>query len=117
MGMSLYIGWASTAFFLAWKGVPQFPAQQLLLTLHALIPLPVTVFAFLALMRPRRRRLALSLAGVSSLALVLPMMTFSAYWWAGTGLLLLLVAVVPAIVFFYEAHGVWLFGENPFLPK
>lgn len=111
IGMSLYIGWAAAAFGLAWRGAPTLPVHYFYLALYSLVPVPVVAFGLLGLTRPRHRRRWFSLAGAASLALVLPMMLFSAYWWAGTGLLLLVVGVIPAFVFFYEAYGDRLSGQ------
>lgn len=115
VGMSLYIGWSAAVYVLARWGIPDLPVQRLFLVLYWVIPLPVAAFGLLAVVS-RRRRLPLSLAGVFSLPLVLPMVAFSVRWWVETGPLLLAFAFVPAAVFLWEAHGAQVFGENPFRP-
>ena len=116
IGMSLYIGWVATGYVLARWGVPDLPIQRVFLALYALVPLPIAAFGLLGIISQRRRRLLLSLAGVFSLLLVLPMMAFVARWWLETGPMLLAFAIVPSAVFLWEAHGAQVFGENPFRP-
>lgn len=116
IGMSLYIGWGATVYVLVRWGVPDIPIQRVFLALYAVIPLPIAAFGALGMTRQRRRRLQLTLAAAFSLLLVLPMMAFVARWWLETGPMLLAFAVVPAVVFLWEAHGARVFGENPFRP-
>lgn len=116
IGMSLYIGWGATAYVLARWGIPDLLVQRVFLTLYAVIPLPIVAFGLLGVVSQRRRRLLLTLAGMFSLLLTLPMMAFVARWWLETGPMLLAFAVVPAVVFLWEAHGAQVFGENPFHP-
>ena len=109
--MSLYIGWVAAGYALARWGVPDLPIQRVFLALHALVPLPITALGLLGIVSQRRRRLLLSLAGAFSLLLVLPMMAFVARWWIETGPMLLAFAVVPAVVFLWEAHCPHVCGE------
>ena len=110
VGVSAYVSW--TAALTAGEAhAPEFAVAMT--AIYWAIPAPVAAFALLAGIRPQRRRLLLSLAGASSLLLVLPAIALAFLWWMPS---LVVLGIIAPLTFFLEAHGPALFGKDRFGP-
>ena len=110
IGVSAYVSW--TAALTAGEAHP--PEFAVAMTaIYWAAPAPIAAFALLAGVRPQRRRLMLSLAGASSLLLVLPAIALAFQWWMPS---LIALGLIALLTFFLEAHGPALFGKKPFEP-